>query len=158
MSTITQTVTAVTCTGFGERHTDSIVYREAPYGEVRLRWRSTWEGKQPMKESFDFEHTLYCTRHTPFDGSSIPAEFYVTVPQAEAGILLDGVSLLKHRDYLRAAVRRTERSIHLPVLHCPDGADSIQGARGRILVEGQPVGRGQYRLDYGDDIPRTMCV
>lgn len=158
MSTITQAAAAVTCTGFGERHTDSVVYHAAPSGRVRLDWRSTWEGEELVPSSLEVGHILHCTRHTPSEGSSSPVEFYVTAKQGRAGILLDGVPLLEHPSYLIAAARLAESLAHLPVLDCPDGVDSIQGVRGRIMVEGQLVFRGQYRLNYGDGISRTMRV
>lgn len=159
MSTITRTAAAVTCTGLGERHTDSIVYQAAPYGEVRLSWRSTGEGDELVTGSFDFEHIVHCTRHTPLPHSSRPAEFYVSVQQAEAGIRLDGVPLLEHPGYRLAAARLAARLAPLPVLDCPEGVDSIRFLPDRrITVGGQIVGRGKYRLDYGDGIIRTMSV
>ncbi|MEV7004963.1 hypothetical protein [Streptosporangium sp. NPDC051022] len=145
------TASAVTCPYLGERHTDAIEYRHTPLEVMSTTWGTYHDGPGPDLTTYVFKHCLHCLRHdTPL---------YVSIAEAQAGIRLGGVPLVEHEGYRRALARLEEELADLSLIVCSQGSDSIRyNEDRRILVDGQVVPRGEYRLEYGDGKHRKIIV
>jgi hypothetical protein len=140
----------VKCKVMDEHHTDEINYESAPVET----WFNDVHHVLPPKDLISTgvaRHGLRCARH----GGPV----YVTVEEAERGIPLDDVRLLEHPDYLKALAHLDEELALLPVVESSVAGGDIEGTRtGQVLVRGESLPRGRYRLDFGDGIRRVLVV
>ncbi|MEU7691089.1 hypothetical protein [Microbispora hainanensis] len=125
-------------------HTDEIAYEYAPEGRWAItRHYGTWKSASRTPQ-----HELRCRRHD--------APLYIRVADAEAGILLEGIPLLEHPEYLAALERQDREMAELPVLPCTRSVEAT--GDGKAMVDGVVIPRGRYRLDVEDGLPHVLIA